>query len=73
MTARTIRPAWRSYWKLWLLAWLVIPLFVLLWKRFLPPPGGDGPRGVPGGGDPEHHLHGRCCCGTSAPWRSAAP
>ena len=34
MTVRTIRPAWRSYWKLWLLAWLVIPLFVLLWKRF---------------------------------------
>ena len=27
MTVRTIRPAWRSYWKLWLLSWLVIPLF----------------------------------------------
>ncbi len=30
----SIRPAWRSYWPLWLLSWLLVPLLVILWRRW---------------------------------------
>jgi uncharacterized membrane protein YdbT with pleckstrin-like domain len=29
----SIRPAWRSYWTLWLFCWLVLPLLVIVWRR----------------------------------------
>ena len=32
--SKTYRPAWRSFYKYWLFCWLIIPLFVIVWKRY---------------------------------------
>ena len=28
------RPAWRSFYKLWLLSWLIFPLVVIVWRHY---------------------------------------
>lgn len=33
-SSTVFRPAWRSFYKLWLISWLILPLAAIAWKRY---------------------------------------